>query len=156
MIHAVCHGRRSKSTFPPVKITATRRPAKRSRCASTAASAPGDAAAGKTIFQANCTGCHAGLGTQAGGVGPKLQGMGLTLDAVNHQITNGGGPMPGGLVSGKDQADVARNQRQLRHQVELLHIVLRMQRCCSQSRWIRCGSCCGLQQMAFAAAALAP
>ena len=47
-------------------------------------------------------------------------------------------------------------QRQLRHQVELLHIVLRMQRCCSQSRWIRCGSCCGLQQMAFAAAALAP
>ena len=72
-----------------------------------AGGAPGDVAAGKTIFQTTCTGCHAGLGTQAGGVGPKLQGMpGLTQEKVTTQITNGGGPMPGGLVSGKDMADV--------------------------------------------------
>jgi cytochrome c oxidase subunit 2 len=77
------------------------------KAAAAASGTAGDAAAGKTIFQATCTGCHAGLGTQSGGVGPKLQGMGLTLDTVMNQITNGGGPMPAGLVSGKDQADVA-------------------------------------------------
>lgn len=75
--------------------------------AARAASAPGDVAAGKTIFEAKCGGCHAGLGTQAGGVGPQLKGRPLTLDAVKTQITNGKGAMPGGIVSGTDMADVA-------------------------------------------------
>ena len=75
--------------------------------AAKAAAAPGDATAGKAVFQANCGGCHAGLGTQAGGVGPQLKGRPLTLAAVKTQITNGKGLMPGGIVSGKDMSDVA-------------------------------------------------
>ncbi len=65
-----------------------------------AAAGGGDVAAGKTIFEATCQGCHMGAGTQAGGVGPKLQGMGLSLATIKHQIMNGGGGMPGGLLSG--------------------------------------------------------
>ncbi|MEI7520174.1 MAG: cytochrome c oxidase subunit II [Thermoleophilia bacterium] len=75
--------------------------------AATAANAPGDAVAGKTIFEAKCGGCHAGLGTEAGGVGPQLKGRPLTLESVKTQITNGKGMMPGGIVSGTDMADVA-------------------------------------------------
>jgi len=71
------------------------------------ASGGGDVAAGKTIFEATCQGCHMGAGTQAGGVGPKLAGMGLTLDAIKHQIINGGGPMPAGLLSGTDLDNAA-------------------------------------------------
>lgn len=75
--------------------------------AARAANAPGDAAAGKTIFEAKCGGCHAGLGLEAGGVGPKIKGTALDLAAVKMQITNGKGAMPGGIVSGTDMADVA-------------------------------------------------
>ena len=75
--------------------------------AATAANAPGDVAAGKTVFEAKCGGCHAGLGTEAGGVGPKLTGLPLTLAGVKTQITNGKGIMPGGLVSGTDMDNVA-------------------------------------------------
>ena len=75
--------------------------------AAKAANAPGDAAAGKTIFEAKCGGCHAGLGLEAGGIGPKLKGTALDLAAIKTQITNGKGLMPGGIVSGTDMADVA-------------------------------------------------
>lgn len=72
-----------------------------------AAAGGGDVAAGKTIFEATCQGCHMGAGTQAGGVGPKLQGMGLPLAKIKMQITNGGGGMPGGLLSGTDLDNAA-------------------------------------------------
>ncbi len=65
----------------------------------------GDVAAGKTVFQATCQGCHTAGGTQAG-VGPKLQGAGLTPTAIETQVKNGGGAMPGGLVSGTDLTNV--------------------------------------------------
>ncbi|MCX6410527.1 MAG: cytochrome c [Actinobacteria bacterium] len=70
------------------------------------AAASGDVAAGKTVFEANCQGCHPAGGTTAG-VGPKLQGMGLSLDKIEYQITNGGGGMPGGLISGTDLDNAA-------------------------------------------------
>ncbi len=73
--------------------------------AGTAASAAGDAAAGKTIFAATCTGCHTNNGNAAG-VGPKLAGAKLTAERVRNQVINGGGPMPGGLVSGADLDNV--------------------------------------------------
>lgn len=66
-----------------------------------------DAAAGKVVFSQSCSGCHAGDGTAAGGVGPKLQGLGLTEAAITAQIRDGGGAMPGGLVEGDDLAAVA-------------------------------------------------
>ena len=79
----------------------------KSAAAATAANAPGDVPAGKTVFEAKCGGCHAGLGTEAGGVGPQLKGRPLTLAGVKTQITNGKGIMPGGIVSGTDMANVA-------------------------------------------------
>jgi mono/diheme cytochrome c family protein len=66
----------------------------------------GDVEAGLAVFQASCTGCHLGDGLEEGGVGPKLSGLGLTADAIEAQIVNGGGAMPAGLVSGTDLEDV--------------------------------------------------
>lgn len=68
--------------------------------------APGDVAAGKTIFEAKCSGCHAGLGTEAGGVGPQLKGTALDTAGIRNVVKNGRGAMPGGLVSGTEVADV--------------------------------------------------
>lgn len=67
--------------------------------------APGDAAAGKTVFEAKCSGCHAELGKKAG-VGPKLVGLNWSDEQIRTQVRNGKGAMPGGLVSGTDLADV--------------------------------------------------
>lgn len=67
--------------------------------------APGDAAAGQTVFEAKCSGCHADLGKKAG-VGPKIVGTKLTIDQVRTQIKNGKGAMPGGLATGTDLANV--------------------------------------------------
>lgn len=72
-----------------------------------APAAPVDAAAGKVVFSQSCSGCHLGDGTAAGGVGPKLQGLGLTEEAITAQIRNGGVAMPGGLVEGDDLRAVA-------------------------------------------------
>jgi mono/diheme cytochrome c family protein len=68
--------------------------------------AAGDAKDGLAVFQASCTGCHLADGTQDGGVGPKLAGMGLDAATIKNQVINGGGPMPGGLVSGTDLDNV--------------------------------------------------
>lgn len=70
-----------------------------------AGTASGDVAVGKTTFEANCQGCHNAGGTQAG-VGPKLQGAGLTPTAIKTRIVGGGGTMPAGLVSGTDLTNV--------------------------------------------------
>jgi mono/diheme cytochrome c family protein len=67
--------------------------------------APGDVAAGKTVFEAKCSGCHADLGKTAG-VGPAIVGTALTTDQIRDQIKNGKGAMPGGLATGTDLADV--------------------------------------------------
>lgn len=66
----------------------------------------GNAAAGEQVFARSCTSCHLGDGKQAGGVGPQLAGLGLTADRIHTQVVNGGGPMPPGLVSGKDLDNV--------------------------------------------------
>jgi mono/diheme cytochrome c family protein len=66
----------------------------------------GDAAAGEQVFAANCTGCHLNNGQDAGGVGPQLTGIGWTEQQIHDQVVNGGGAMPGGLVSGEDLDNV--------------------------------------------------
>lgn len=68
--------------------------------------ASGDVEAGLAVFQASCTGCHLGDGLEAGGVGPKLAGLGLTADTIKNQVVNGGATMPAGLVSGTDLDNV--------------------------------------------------
>ena len=70
------------------------------------AAAAGDATAGEQVFAANCTGCHLNNGQDAGGVGPKLAGIGVDAETVHNQVVNGGGAMPGGLVSGADLDNV--------------------------------------------------
>lgn len=70
-------------------------------------SGEGDVAAGETVFASNCSACHAGSGTEAGGVGPKLAEAGLDDSAVRTIVTNGQGAMPAGLASGEDLDNVA-------------------------------------------------
>ena len=65
----------------------------------------GDVAAGKTAFEGKCQGCHADGGATAAS-GPVLKDKGLKADAIRNQVVNGGGGMPGGLVSGADLDNV--------------------------------------------------
>ncbi len=67
--------------------------------------AKGDAAAGKTFFEGTCQACHPAGGTEAG-AGPKLQGAGLTADAITTQIKTPKGTMPPNLASGADLENV--------------------------------------------------
>lgn len=63
----------------------------------------GDAAAGKTLFDGTCQGCHPD-GGKAAGAGPALAGnANINPDLVKDRITNGKGAMPPGLVP--DAAD---------------------------------------------------
>jgi mono/diheme cytochrome c family protein len=64
----------------------------------------GDQYRGETVFQGSCAGCHGANGS--GGVGPKLQGLAVTIARVKAQIDNGGGTMPAGIVKGGDEKDV--------------------------------------------------
>ena len=68
--------------------------------------AAGDAAAGLMVFDATCTSCHLGDGKQEGGIGPKLEGLGLDEQTIRNQVINGGGPMPAGLATGADLDNV--------------------------------------------------
>ena len=61
----------------------------------------GDVAAGKTVFEANCQGCHPAGGMQAG-VGPQLSTTKMDAAQIKTQIVNGKGAMPGGLATGAD------------------------------------------------------
>jgi cytochrome c6 len=60
-------------------------------------SAEGDPAAGKVVFTgaAGCSSCHTLADAGAtGSVGPNLDQLKPTYDQVQHQVINGGGPMP--------------------------------------------------------------
>jgi mono/diheme cytochrome c family protein len=73
--------------------------------------AQGDPAAGKQVFaSASCAGCHTLKDAGASGtVGPNLDQLKPSQDAVEHQVTNGGGGMPAfkGQLSAKQIQDVA-------------------------------------------------
>ena len=64
----------------------------------------GDQYRGATVFQQTCQGCHGANGS--GGIGPRLQGLPISIAAVKAQIDNGGGTMPAGIVKGGDEKDV--------------------------------------------------
>jgi mono/diheme cytochrome c family protein len=64
----------------------------------------GDPKRGQAIFKQTCGGCH-GMNAQ-GGVGPRLAGAHISIDAAKAQIDNGGGIMPAGLVTGAREGDV--------------------------------------------------
>ncbi len=66
---------------------------------------PGSATVGKKVFEAKCSGCHAGGGTRAA-FGPKLAGQGLTPGAIRRTVRDGRGQMPAGRAKGQDFEDV--------------------------------------------------
>jgi mono/diheme cytochrome c family protein len=55
----------------------------------------GDFYRGQTSFSQKCAACH-GQDGKGGPVGPKLDGLTLSLPAAQAQIDNGGATMPGG------------------------------------------------------------
>jgi len=65
----------------------------------------GDSYRGETIFSSECASCH-GEGGEGGGIGPRLAGAPITIQAAKAQIDNGGGTMPAGLVTGQQEKDV--------------------------------------------------
>jgi len=65
----------------------------------------GDQYRGETVFQSRCASCH-GANGKGGGIGPRLQGLAITVAQVKAQIDAGGGAMPAGLATGGDEADV--------------------------------------------------
>jgi mono/diheme cytochrome c family protein len=71
-------------------------------------STPAYPASAKATFVTTCGGCHtlANAGTK-GTVGPNLDQLKPDLATVEHQIMNGGGPMPAGLLKGQSLTDVA-------------------------------------------------
>jgi len=82
---------------------------------STVPTASGDPVAGKVLFSQTCAGCHMQDGTAAGGVGPKLEGRGLTTARIVLQIQTGGVIMPGNLVSGADLQNIAAYVASIQH-----------------------------------------
>lgn len=99
----------------PATVVATATgPASRAPASTPPSPAPaGNAVVGEALFEQSCGGCHMQAGRAGGGAGPKLQGMGLTPNAITRQIQNGGGPMPGGLVTGTDLQNVVAYVRSL-------------------------------------------
>ena len=69
-------------------------------------------AEGKTVFTTNCGSCHTlkAAGT-SGKIGPNLDELEPDLATVEHQVINGGGPMPAfgkeGLLNPKEVKAVA-------------------------------------------------
>jgi mono/diheme cytochrome c family protein len=62
---------------------------------STAAGTQNASAEGKTVFTANCKGCHTLQDAGAtGSVGPNLDELKPDTATVKRQVENGGGPMP--------------------------------------------------------------
>jgi hypothetical protein len=60
------------------------------------------------LFSDTCASCHTLADADASGtVGPNLDDLDLTAEEVAAQIENGGGAMPGGLLTGADAEAVA-------------------------------------------------
>lgn len=79
------------ATTAPAAPAATKPAAPAATTGATAPAKAGDVAAGQTVFQQNCNGCHPG---GAAGVGPELKGRNLPDDRIRTQVRNGRGQMP--------------------------------------------------------------
>ncbi len=69
------------------------------------AASGGAAAAGKTVFEASCQGCHPSAG-MAAGVGPAMSTTKMDEAQLKTQVEVGSPGMPGGLASGTDLDNV--------------------------------------------------
>ena len=100
------HNAASPGTGSSTLTTTTEAPVTPPPATEGASPAAGDPVAGETTFAQSCSGCHLQNGTEAGGVGPKLQGLGLSADRITRQIEDGSAAMSGGLVAGEDLTNV--------------------------------------------------
>lgn len=99
----------STATQPTTEATTAAAPTTTAPATTAPATTAADDAAAKAglvVFQKTCTGCHMADGTEAGGVGPKLAGLGLSAETIRNQVVNGGGAMPPGLATGEDLNNV--------------------------------------------------
>ena len=71
----------------------------------------GDPYRGQIVYSQTCAGCHGESGE--GGVGPKLAGATVTLEAAKAQIESPRGTMPPNLVEGRKLDDVLAYLSQL-------------------------------------------
>jgi cytochrome c6 len=85
------------TTPPPTETTSTETTSTETTGTTAPSQAAGDPVAGKQVFlgTAGCSSCHtlADAGS-TGNVGPNLDDLKPTYDAVEQQVTNGGGVMP--------------------------------------------------------------
>ena len=116
MISAVLYfGQESESSSEPATTTAATTTAATTTApaatTTTTAAPQGDAAAGKAVFaSAGCGGCHTlKAAGSTGNVGPNLDQLKPSFEAVQHQVEVGGGPMPSfkDALSAKQIQDVA-------------------------------------------------
>jgi mono/diheme cytochrome c family protein len=114
MISAVLYfGQESEeSSSEPATTAAETTTAPAATTTTTTTAAPqGDAAAGKAVFaSAGCGGCHTlKAAGSTGNVGPNLDDLKPSFEAVQHQVEVGGGPMPSfkDALSAKQIQDVA-------------------------------------------------
>ena len=115
MISAVLYfGQESESSSEPATTAATTTAATTTAPAgttTTTAAPQGDSAAGKAVFaSAGCGGCHTlKAAGSTGNVGPNLDQLKPSFEAVQHQVETGGGPMPSfkDALSAKQIQDVA-------------------------------------------------
>lgn len=71
----------------------------------------GDPYRGQTVFTQSCASCHGSSGQ--GGVGPRLEGVTISLTTAKAQIEHPRGTMPPNLVSGRQLDDVLAYLSQL-------------------------------------------
>jgi mono/diheme cytochrome c family protein len=85
LLGAGCGGDDDSGTAEPPATTTT-----------TGGGESGDAAAGKEVFAtAGCGGCHTfSAAGSSGSIGPNLDDLAPSFEAVVSQVTNGGGAMP--------------------------------------------------------------
>lgn len=97
----------STASTPATSTTTTATTGSASTTATTGGAASYPPAA-KAKFTTTCGGCHtmADAGT-SGTIGPDLDQLKPDAATVAHQIENGGGAMPAGLLKGQDVKDVA-------------------------------------------------
>jgi mono/diheme cytochrome c family protein len=87
---------RTETAPPPVETTTESTVTESSTTTeATPPAGAGDAAAGKVVFKANCSGCHTLSDAGASGtVGPNLDAASPSYDLVVERATNGKGVMP--------------------------------------------------------------
>ena len=96
LVGAGCGGSDDNEAAPTTATTTETTTTQTTTEPTTTGEAAGDPAKGKQVFaSAGCAGCHTfSKAGSSGSVGPNLDDLSPSFDAVVDQVTNGGGGMP--------------------------------------------------------------